>query len=46
MGQALIHEFPIYLDTIRKLDGYLDKLHDGRTWTIESEISTLTTYTS
>ncbi|PQE21953.1 polyketide synthase protein [Rutstroemia sp. NJR-2017a WRK4] len=35
MGKALMDEFPTYLNTIRALDGYLDKFKDGKTWTIE-----------
>lgn len=37
MGLDLMNELPTYLMTIRTLDRYLDKLNDGRNWTIEGE---------
>ncbi|TGO27521.1 hypothetical protein BPAE_0041g00680 [Botrytis paeoniae] len=38
MGVTLMHEFPIYQNTIRILDAYLDELQDGRSWTIEDAL--------
>ncbi|KAF5869444.1 putative polyketide synthase protein [Botrytis fragariae] len=38
MGVTLMHEFPIYQNTIRTLDAYLDELQDGRSWTIEDAL--------
>lgn len=39
MGLDLMNEFPSYLKTIRRLDGYLDRLNDGRKWTVEGEFN-------
>lgn len=38
MSLDLMNEFPSYLKNIRTLDKYLDKLGDGRDWTIEGNL--------
>ena len=39
-----MNEFPSYLRTIRTLDTYLDRLRDGRNWTIEGRLSLVEYY--
>lgn len=42
MGRDLMAAFPAYLNTIRRLDGFLDELEDKPAWRLEGKVVLLT----